>query len=141
MTADALHEKIGGKDSEGDIDQLFLNAVSLRFLLIDEVGAISPALLGALDTFLRRACLRHPFAKRGQHQRPFGGVNIIFCGDFWQLPPVKASSIFSNSCHTSGSTRSCYTFQEQQILKMFWNSGWRPRSYSEALRFNRADEI
>ena len=53
VNADTLHHKMLGKDADGDIDQLFLNAVSLRFLLIDEVSTISPALLGALDAFLR----------------------------------------------------------------------------------------
>ena len=39
---------------------------------------------------------------------------MVFAGDFWQLPPVCASSIFSNPFLTG------YESHEQKILKMFW---------------------
>ena len=38
----------------------------------------------------------------------------MFAGDFWQLPAVCASSIFSNPFSTG------YENHEQKILKMFW---------------------
>ena len=38
----------------------------------------------------------------------------MFCGDFWQLPPVKNNALFSNP-YAGG-----YSFEEQKILKMFW---------------------
>jgi hypothetical protein len=31
---------------------------------------------------------------------PFGGMNIIFAGDFTQLPPVGGSSLYSESIGT-----------------------------------------
>ncbi|KDR67900.1 hypothetical protein GALMADRAFT_41660, partial [Galerina marginata CBS 339.88] len=31
---------------------------------------------------------------------PFGGINIIFAGDFAQLPPVAGSSLFSQGVGT-----------------------------------------
>ena len=45
---------------------------------------------------------------------PFGGVNIIFCGDWWQLPPVRAPAIFSNPFLDK------YEASEQRVLQMFW---------------------
>ena len=29
---------------------------------------------------------------------PFGGVNVIFTGDFGQLKPVQATTLFSHEC-------------------------------------------
>jgi hypothetical protein len=70
--------KANTKGDEGDVDELFLKALSMRWLLLDEVSTLSPYLLGVLDAYLRRACCRHPYAKHGRHRRrPFGGINIV----------------------------------------------------------------
>ena len=55
-----------------------------------------------------------PFAREGRRERPFGGINIVFSGDLWQLPPVKGKAIFANPF------RSGLTAGEQKIAKMFW---------------------
>jgi hypothetical protein len=74
------------KKEEGDVDPLFLNTLSLRWIVIDEISTVSPSLLGLLESYVRRACSRHPYAKTkvcGQnHPRPFGGMSVIFAGDF-----------------------------------------------------------
>ena len=50
---------------------------------------VSARLLADVDCKLRclaRAC--SPFTKNNKGmQRPFGGLNVLFSGDFWQLPP------------------------------------------------------
>ncbi len=84
------------KGADAGIDELFLECQSMRWLLVDEVSTVSPMLLGLLDAFLRRACGRHHHAKRNTRKVPFGGLNILFCSDFWQLPPAKAHAIFSD---------------------------------------------
>ena len=48
--------KIQSKGADGDVDALFLNALGMRWLIIDEVSTASPMLLGLLDAYLRRAC-------------------------------------------------------------------------------------
>ena len=110
--------KSSSKGKDGDVDELFLNALGIRWIIIDEASTLSPTLLGTLDAYLRRACTRHPYARRGQHHRPFGGLNIVFSGDLWQLPPVRAVSLFSNPFKAN-----TYTFEEQKIFKMFWSKG------------------
>ena len=52
-------------------------------------------------------------------KRIFGGMDIIFAGDFWQLPPLRANSIFTNPF------KSGFSFEEQTILKMFWKKNDR----------------
>ena len=87
--------KVQSKGADGDVDELFLNALGMRWLVVDEVSTASLVILGLLESYLRRACTRHPYARRRDGvQRPFGGINIVFAGDFWQLPPVRAHAIF-----------------------------------------------
>ena len=118
LNATDAANKLQNKGKDDDIDQLFLNALGIRWLVIDEVSTISPCLLGLLDSYLRRACCRHPYAKSHGRKRPFGGINMVFAGDFWQLPPVRALSIFSNPFK-----KGVYDTLEQKMLMMFWKRG------------------
>jgi hypothetical protein len=52
----------------------------LKTIVIDEVSMVRADLLDCVDKFLR---FNGPDAKR-----PFGGVQMIFIGDLYQLPPV-----------------------------------------------------
>ena len=109
----AAMDKTTRKASDGDIDALFLQVLTCRWIVIDEVTTCSLTLLGLLDSYLRRACTRHPFARDGRERRPFGGLNVIFAGDLWQLPPVKGKAIFANPYHGG------LAAEDQQIAKMF----------------------
>ncbi|KAH8073290.1 PIF1-like helicase [Aureococcus anophagefferens] len=51
-------------------------------LVIDEISMIDGALLDKIDAVARAA--------RG-NARPFGGVQVLACGDFAQLPPVRVT--------------------------------------------------
>lgn len=55
---------------------------SIKSILIDEISMVRADLLDAIDIFLRRARLS---------DEPFGGVQMIFFGDLFQLPPVITS--------------------------------------------------
>jgi ATP-dependent DNA helicase PIF1 len=50
-------------------------------LVIDEVSMMTPALLALLDAVGRKA--------RKCPDIPFGGMQMVFVGDFYQLPPVS----------------------------------------------------
>ncbi|MEE4176092.1 MAG: helix-turn-helix domain-containing protein [Bacteroides sp.] len=52
----------------------------LELLIIDEVSMLRADLLDAIDTLLRHV--------RRKKSIPFGGLQILFIGDLWQLPPV-----------------------------------------------------
>jgi len=55
----------------------------LTTIVIDEVSMVRADLLDCVDKFLR---INGPNSKL-----PFGGVQMIFIGDLYQLPPVVAS--------------------------------------------------
>ena len=60
--------KYAGKDV--DWDQLSENALSLRWLFIDECSTLSPSLLATLESFLRdKACLQHPLTPSEMRRR------------------------------------------------------------------------
>jgi ATP-dependent DNA helicase PIF1 len=56
----------------------------LEVLVVDEVSMVRADLLDCVDRFLR---LNGP-----QRNRPFGGVQMAFFGDLYQLPPVVTGS-------------------------------------------------
>ena len=67
----------------------------LDLLIIDEVSMVRADLLDAIDTVLRHI--------RRQHLMPFGGVQLLYIGDLFQLPPVAIN-------------------EEWQLLKEFYRS-------------------
>lgn len=50
-------------------------------LIIDEISMLHDFRLDLVDAALR--------AGRGKSSEPFGGMQVILCGDFFQLPPVN----------------------------------------------------
>ncbi len=101
--------------AEQNVDALFLRAQSLRWLILDEISSAAAEVLGALDSNLRGARQRQLYARRPDGSpRPFGGVNLLGCGDWWQFPPVRATAIMSNPFkHGLDATA-------ERILSMFW---------------------
>lgn len=56
----------------------------LEVLVIDEISMVRADVLDAMDTVLRSI--------RYRHTEPFGGVQVIFIGDMFQLSPVAIDS-------------------------------------------------
>ncbi|MBA4849406.1 ATP-dependent RecD-like DNA helicase [Emticicia sp. BO119] len=58
---------------------------NLDMVIIDEVSMISANLMEAIDTALR--------LNRNRPDEPFGGLQMVFIGDLFQLPPVVKSDL------------------------------------------------
>ncbi len=56
------------------------NWTDVRTLIIDEISMIDGKLIDKLEQIAR-------ILKK--NESPFGGIQVIFCGDFYQLPPVS----------------------------------------------------
>ena len=65
--------------------------IEVDVLVLDEVSMLSAELLTVLDFMARK--LRH-------RPEPFGGIQLVLCGDFLQLPPVSGGqhSSFGKAC-------------------------------------------
>ncbi len=73
VTPDTVH-KVRPRDKD-----LYAN---LDAIIIDEISMVRADLLDCVDLFLR---------KHGKTTGPFGGIQMIFIGDLYQLPPVVTS--------------------------------------------------
>jgi ATP-dependent exoDNAse (exonuclease V) alpha subunit len=111
-----------------DIDELMQRAYlykrfsKTKVLIIDEVSMLHGFRLDMIEWICRQF-------KR--NEKPFGGIQIILCGDFFQLPPVNRGEILgeanndfsfkSNAWNDSGFTVCYLTEQHRQKDNEFLN--------------------
>lgn len=60
-------------------EKLFKKYENVKVLIIDEISMLHASRLDMINTL---------FKKFRNSDKPFAGIQIIFCGDFFQLPPV-----------------------------------------------------
>ncbi|EFP06242.1 hypothetical protein CRE_06741 [Caenorhabditis remanei] len=70
-------------DENRDIRRVLFENVKL--LIVDEASMVSSIMLATISNRLREITGK---------TTPFGGMNVVFFGDFLQLPPVKAQPIY-----------------------------------------------
>ena len=56
------------------------NLTKAQILIIDEISMLHDFRLDMLDELLRQV---------RRSERPFGGLQVVLCGDFFQLPPIN----------------------------------------------------
>lgn len=106
-----IKDSINEKDLELIITSKLLkrNYKKTKTLIIDEISMLHKHQLDMIDTIARHIL---------EPDEPFGGLQVILCGDFFQLPPVSSSSIneilfaFEANSWKNGNFHVCY-LQEQ----------------------------
>lgn len=71
-------------DAIAQKERVVRRVLDARVLIIDEISMLSAQTLSSVELVLRT--LRH-------NERAFGGLQIIFVGDFFQLPPVQPRTL------------------------------------------------
>ena len=65
---------------------------TVLYLIIDEISMVSAGLMSQISSRLQHAKGRSALAE----DRPFGGINVIFLGDFGQLKPVRGAALYAH---------------------------------------------
>lgn len=78
----------------------------LELLIIDEVSMLRADVLDAMDSVMRHV--------RNRNYLPFGGVQVLFIGDMYQLPPVVKDQEWNT---LSEFYKSIYFFDAQVLQK------------------------
>lgn len=65
-----------------------LGKETLVLAIIDEISFVSPEMLCIIETRLRQILT-------GEDGEEFGGLGVILMGDFFQLPPIPADTLFA----------------------------------------------
>ena len=81
-----------------------LNA--MRLLIIDEISMMSDTLFDVISSYL--SLVR-------KNNSPFGGVQVILCGDLYQIPPVKDRFFFNSDIWTKLSASSTFKMFELKL--------------------------
>ena len=131
--------RIGFKDRRGvniaprtaddeETPTMTIKCGKLRFLFIDEIEATGADIIGALEGHVTfHISSQSPFKyswemndegalKKSHLPRCFGGVNVIFLGDFWQLNPTGQIALMSNPYNDKVLANAKANF----IMTMFW---------------------
>jgi len=83
---------------------------SIDILVIDEVSMMSRKIFEILDMVARK--IRNSFSK------PFGGIQIIFSGDFYQLPPVGETNEIDTQQFCFESKRWSEVFSQENHIEL-----------------------
>ena len=105
-----LNDRKGSRLSAKSRRDLITKCEGVDFLLVDEVSVVGRKLLVTIHEAL---CIA-----KG-NDLPFGDVNIIFAGDFAQLPPVGQRSLYSQ---TKGHNISNPNVQADVFGRLLWLS-------------------
>src|SRR6202021_3556329 len=101
------------RQESATIAQVRSRMEGVDYIFIDEVSMLSCHDMYKISSQLAK-CL-------GVNDLPFGGVNMIFAGDFAQLPPVGGASLYSSMVGTQVHSGIKSHHQEAAIGKALWH--------------------
>ena len=154
LEGDTIHHACGiqafqKKDNNSEDIQMHMDiakkVLQWRWLIIDEISMVSSKLLAELDVKLRNVIRDKHTAKYTDQgrERPFGGLNIICSGDFWQLDPPDGGFLASIPCEYLRNGRK---FEKAPTIahgqSLFWGgSDMGIQGVTELVECERTDDV
>jgi nucleoside-triphosphatase THEP1 len=95
-----------------------------RILIIDEISMLSPSMLDMVEMVCREI---------KQNDKPFGGIQVVLVGDFFQLPPIvkkdgaetKQNSLIEDSSHLGIFAYSSGAWKKTQLVVCYLTEQYR----------------
>ena len=139
--AKTIHSFAGIGLANGTVDEVIRKVISNKYktknwtgidiLIIDEVSMMSSKLFDILDHIGRRT--------RKRLDKPFGGIQVVLSGDFYQLPPVGTYGQADTSAFCFESENWAKTFDEIILLKTIFRQ--RDPDYTTILNQVRVGKL
>jgi len=108
-----INPNSGGRNEAATIAQVKARLEGVDYIFLDEVSMLSCHDMYNISSKLAKAM--------NIYDNPFGGMNMIFAGDFAQLPPVGGSSLYSRTVGTTVDAALTPHSQESSIGKVLWH--------------------
>ena len=102
------------------VSPLFEKNQHMRWILMDEGSTTSAEVFGIIENNVTRSTRStgtwklRPGTKK--EERPFGGCNLLFFVDWWQLPPVKSTDLKSTPYPEKAASP-----MVQKAMTFFWS--------------------
>ena len=109
----------------------------IAVLIMDEISMVEPAYMDWLDATVRRI--------RNQEKKAFGGIQLIFCGDFGQLPGICKGVSLTSKCPITKDFKVSQIpvhvdqFQSYAFQTIFWRDA--AFEYRELTKVFRQSEV
>jgi ATP-dependent DNA helicase PIF1 len=107
-----IKDEISDRDIEILLDKnhLRLKFLNNKVLIVDEISMLHSHRLDMID----KVCRAFKF-----NDRPFGGMQIVMCGDFFQLPPVSRGQepndfAFESNVWNEAKVKVCYLSEQHR---------------------------
>ncbi|XP_049633821.1 ATP-dependent DNA helicase PIF1 [Suncus etruscus] len=104
--------------------------LSCQRLVIDEISMVEAELFDKLEAVARMV---------RQQDKPFGGIQLIICGDFLQLPPVTKGTQPPQFCFQAKSWRKCVPVT-MELTEVWRQADQTFISLLQAVRLGRCSE-
>ena len=108
LTRGPMHEDAQEVDRVRANEYLTGRIRRARVLIIDEISMLHPAQFDRVDLICRTA---------RNSPDPFGGLQLICCGDFFQIPPVNGESekfVIDSAAWKNAGMRVCYLHEQHR---------------------------